>query len=346
MRAETQGKKANVRICLEKGGTEQSGKGNQTGHDQGSEGDLAHVDARSGTRVCGRAAGTGSGGRSARGSASGGTASSRGGGNGVSTSILGTGTSETGALTSTRGHVLLGVIGDGGKILTGEGTGVPGAARGRAGGRSVVRVVAAVTSGCSVVSEGSLEVGEVAVGGDSRARDSNETVVGALLGVLVDETTAVNTGHLRVVESRDLLELASVLVAAVFGEEEGQTVVAVGGNLLVPARDGVGRRVAPRVVVEGEEVAALVVGTAVHVLGSLVAVLADIGSRVTNGNGAVASVVAVLLEITSNGLNVRSAVGSVDVVDDLVTGEEKKSVGVVGECIDSSEQTLQVNSVV
>jgi hypothetical protein len=65
MRAETQGKKANVIICLEKSGAEQSGQGNETGHDKRSEGDLAHVDAGSGTRVGGRAAGTGSGGRCA-----------------------------------------------------------------------------------------------------------------------------------------------------------------------------------------------------------------------------------------------------------------------------------------
>ena len=334
------------RIRLEKGGAEQSGQGNHTGHDQRSEGDLADVHARSGTRVGGRAASSRSGGRSARGSAGSGTASSRGGGNVVGTRILGTGTSETGTLASTRGHVLGGVGGNGRKSLTAEVTSVPGVAGGRAGGSSAVRVVAAVTSGSSVVRECSLEVGEVVVGGNSRSRDGNETVVGALLGVLVDETTPVNTSHLGVVESRNLLELASSLVAAVFGKEEGQTVVAVGGNLLVPARDGVGRGVTPRVVVEGEEVAALVVGTAVHVLGSLVAVLTNISSRVADRDGTVASVVAVLLEIAGDGLDVRSAVGGVDVVDDLVTREEEKSVGVVGKCIDGSEETLQVHSVV
>lgn len=296
--------------------------------------------------MCGTGAGARTSGCRTGGSAGGGTASSRGSSNVVRTGILRTGARKTGTSASTRGHVLLGVTGHSREVLALEVAGVPGVARGRAGGRSAVRVVTAIARRSSVVGECILEVGEIVVGGNRRTRDGDKTVARVLLRVLVDETTTVDASHLLVVESRNFLELASVLVAAVFGKEERQTVVAVGLNLLVPTRDGEGRGVTPRVVVECKEVAALVIGSAVHVLGSLVAVRADIGSGVANRNGTVASVVAVLLEITSDGLDVRSTIGSVAIVDDLVTGEEKKGVGVVGKGINSGEETLQVDGVV
>lgn len=105
-------------------------------------------------------------------------------------------------------------------------------------------------------------------------------------------------------------------------------------------------RVTPRVVVESEEITALIIGTAVHVLGHFVSVAVHVGSRVTNWDGAVASAVTVLLEIASHSLDIRGTVGGVVIVDDLVTTEEEKSVGVVGEGIDSCEDTLQVDSIV
>lgn len=128
--------------------------------------------------------------------------------------------------------------------------------------------------------------------------------------------------------------------------QDGKAVVAVLFNLGGPARLSVGRWAAPRVVVEGVEITALVIGTAVHVGGHLVSVAVDIGGRVADGNGSVASAISVLLEITSDGLDIWGTVGGVVIVDDLITTEEEERVGVVGKSIDSGEDALQINSVV
>jgi hypothetical protein len=53
-----------------------------------------------------------------------------------------------------------------------------------------------------------------------------------------------------------------------------------------------------------------------------------------------------LLHVTSDGLDVRSAVAGVVIIDDLVTGEEEKSVGVSSESIDGREEALKVDVVV
>ena len=104
--------------------------------------------------------------------------------------------------------------------------------------------------------------------------------------------------------------------------QKGDAVVSVLLDLLRPTRLLVGRWITPGVVVESEEVTALVIGTAVHVFGHLVSVGIDIGGRVPNRNSSVASAVSVLPEIASNGLDIRSTVGRVIAVDDLVTAEE------------------------
>lgn len=216
-----------------------------------------------------------------------------------------------------------------------------------AGGRSAVGLVATIAGWGRVGSQLALKGAEVILLGDGGARDRDETVAGALLGVLVDKTAGVDWRHLiLVVQSGDSAESAGVGDASVLGKEERNAVVAVGLNLGAPARALVRRRVTPGVVVEGEEVAALVVGTAVHVCGHLVTVAVDISSGVADGDSTVATAVAVLLEVASDSLNVRSAVGGVVIVDDFVTGEEKEGVGVVGESVYCSEETLQVNSVV
>lgn len=230
-------------------------------------------------------------------------------------------------------------------------------------GGSAAGVVATVTGRGWVGGQGGLQSGEVGLLGHGGARDLDKTVAGAFLRVLVDETTGVDAGHLLVVEGLDFLELARALDAAVFGEAGGfvscaaawvcqenlqkwEAVVGVLLDLLVPAGLGVGRGIAPRVIVEGEEVAALVVGTAVHVSGHLVAVGVNIGGGVSNWNGSVASAVTVLLHVTGDGLDVWCAVGCVVVVDDLVTGEEKESVAVASESIHGCKDALKIDGVV
>ena len=131
-----------------------------------------------------------------------------------------------------------------------------------------------------------------------------------------------------------------------FNLQEGNAVVAVLLDLLVPAGLLEGRRVTPRVVVESVEVAALVVGTAVHVLGHLETVALDIGGGVTDGDLAVAAAADVLPQVTGDGLDVGRAVAGLVIVNDLVAGEEEQGVVVVGEGIDGGEQALEVDLVV
>ena len=128
--------------------------------------------------------------------------------------------------------------------------------------------------------------------------------------------------------------------------QNGDAVVGKLLDLLVPTGDGVGRRVAPRVVVETEEVAASGIVTTVHVVGHLVAVALDISGRVTDRNLAETASVHVGLDVTGDSLDVRSTVGGLVVVDDLVGGEEQQGVVVLCEHLDGSEDALQVDLVV
>jgi hypothetical protein len=128
--------------------------------------------------------------------------------------------------------------------------------------------------------------------------------------------------------------------------QNGDAVVGKLLDLLVPTRGGVVRRVAPRVVVETEEVAAGGIVTAVHVVGHLVAVALDVSSRVTDGDLAKTAGVHVRLDVTGDSLDVRSAVGGLVVVDDLVGGEEQQCVVVLCEHLDGSEDALEVDLVV
>ena len=181
---------------------------------------------------------------------------------------------ETVTLASTILHVLLGGLRDGGKrvrvnlpvlVLLGASVGATSL---------VVSTIALRVRGLLKSSLESVEVGEFL---NIITVDLDQTVVAILLGVFVDKTTRVDTGHFGGVQGADFLPLTLVGVATVFGKEERQTVVLEHVDLLVPARLGEGRGVTPGVVVESEEVATLVVGTAVHVLSHLQTVAVDIG---------------------------------------------------------------------
>ena len=354
-------------ITLQKAGAEKGADEHNSGADDRS---LAHV---ADEESVGSSAG-----RSSRSSASvGGTAGSVGGDSGhtagtglssggrLAAGVLATGAVETGTLASTVLHVLVGTVGDGGELAGLEVLDVPGVALGGALAGLAVGLVATVALGGGVVLELLHEVLEVVVLGVAVAIDRAEAVLGFFLGVLVDETAGVDGGHIVVVEGLDGTEGTGVGVAAVLRKagiklargraviyicgvnlQERNAVVAVLLDLLVPAGLGEGRRVTPRVVVESVEVTALVVGTAVHVLGHLEAVALDIGGGVTNGDLAVATAANVLPQVTGDGLDVGCAVAGLVIVNDLVTGEEEKGVVVVGEGVNGGEQALEVDLVV
>src|SRR5205823_3344279 len=121
--------------------------------------------------------------------------------------------------------------------------------------------------------------------------------------------------------------------ATKLGQKDGLAVVGVCLDLLVPSRLLKVRRVAPRVVVKGEEVTALIVGTAVEVLGLFHNVLGNIGGRVADRNSTAVSVGDVLLHVTGDGLNIGGRVRVVLCVDDLVSGKEEEQVVVFSECV-------------
>lgn len=280
-------------------------------------------------------------------SASGSDTLARAGGgsaSGLGTSVLGAVTLETIALTSTVLQVLLGGLWDGGESVTGDspvGSVLLGAGVGAASG-----VVVTVALGVGGLVKSLLQSIVVLQGLDTVIGDLDQTVVAALLRILVDETTGVDTGHLGGVKSLNLLELTGVGVATVLGKEQRKTVASEVLDLLVPARGGEGGGVAPGVVVESEEVGALVIGTAVHVLGHLETVGVDISGGVTDGNLTQVLGLQVGTQVTSDGLDIGGGLGGRTVVDNLVTGEESEGVGVTSELVDSSEDVLQVDVVV
>ena len=212
----------------------------------------------------------------------------------------------------------------------------------RAGG-----LVAAITSRVVGGLESLLKTLEVGVGLDIAARvDLDETVAIGLDGVLVSKTTRVDAGHVGRVESSNLAPVTAVGDAAVLGEKDGLAVVLVELDLLVPARLGEGRGVAPGVVVEGEEVRALVVRAAVEEEGLLLDVLGDIGGGITDRDLTGRPVANVALHVTGNSLDVSGCAGVVALVDDLITGEEEEKVAVVVERVDCGEDRLEVDIVV
>jgi hypothetical protein len=119
------------------------------------------------------------------------------------------------SLSSAILEVLLGVLWDRWETVAGD-LPVGGLWWARAcGGGSLVATVAGWSWGLLVCV---LEGGEIGALADGVARDVDETVVGFLLGVFVDEATGVDGGHVAAVEGGDLTELAGVCVATKLGQ--------------------------------------------------------------------------------------------------------------------------------
>lgn len=263
---------------------------------------------------------------------------------GLDARVLGTLARETFTLTGTLGQVLLGGGGHGGESIGGD---IPvGLLHLGAAGGTTSGVVVAIATRVVGLLESSLESLIVLVGGDLVTGDLGQAVLVGLLAVLVDQTTGVNAGHLFGVQGANLVELTGVGVAAVLGEEEGKSVASEVLHLLVPAGSGEGRGITPGVVVKGEEVTTLVVGTAVHVLGHLETVGVNIGGGVTDGHLTELTGAEESAHITGDGLNVRSGLRGGAVVDNLVTGEEGKGVIVLSELLHGCEDVLEVDIVV
>lgn len=253
-------------------------------------------------------------------------------------------TIKTGTSTDIAGHVLLGFLGHSGQD---SGADLPilrlaGALRSLA-----VLAIAAGTGGVVSGCVGLLQALEIRIGLNIAVGvDLDKTVTVGLNGVLVSKTTRVDTGHVRGVESRDLAPVTTVGDTAVLREEDRLAVVAVELDLLVPARLGEGRGIAPGVVVESEEIRTLVIRATVEEQSLLLNVLGNIGGGVTDGNGTGGLVADKALHVTGHGLNVGGSAGVVALVDNLVSGEEQEKVVVVVERLDCGKDRLKVDVVV
>lgn len=131
-----------------------------------------------------------------------------------------------------------------------------------------------------------------------------------------------------------------------FCSQERKTVASEVLDLLIPARDLERGGITPGVIIEGKEVAALIVRTAVHVLGHLETVRVDISGRISYRDLAVTTASNILSHIPSDSLHVRGRRSGVVAVDNLISGKESQCVGVVGEDIDGCEDVLEIDAVI
>lgn len=257
---------------------------------------------------------------------------------------MGTIASKTNGLAGTVVHVLLSLSRHGRQGVARD---LPLLGCSRALGSRAAGLVVTVASRVAGSGECLLQAIEVGIGLDlAVGANLNKSVAVGLDGVLVRQTTGVNAGHVGGVQCLNFAPVALVDVAAVFREEDRLAVVLVKLDLLVPARLGEVRGVAPRVVVESKEIGALIIRAAVKVEGLLLDVLGDIGGGVTNGNLTGRPVADIALHITSDGLDVGSSTGVVTLVDDLVAREEEEEVVVALERINCSKDILQIDVVV
>lgn len=124
------------------------------------------------------------------------------------------------------------------------------------------------------------------------------------------------------------------------------TVTRVLLDFCVPTRLSEGRGITPRVIVESEEIAANGIGSTVEVSELLINILSHISCSISYWNLTVSSVGDVVFHVAVQGLDVWCGNSVIWLVDDLVTINHEKKVGVVGECIDSGEDALKVILVV
>lgn len=217
---------------------------------------------------------------------------------------------------------------------------VPGVVEGRVGdqrsaaGLRVNTGLGAVASGDAAhvqLAELLLEVVVIDQGGDSTVViDLDEAILILLESPLVNQATGEGLGHLFAVQGLDFGEDTGLdFVAAVLGEENGEGGV---GEVLgqdVVAAGLVGGITTPGVGVEAEEVgtgAGGVLHVALEVVESVHQDVPDIGSGVTDGDGAGGLLGDVVLHVTDDGTNVGGSQASGILVDHFVSGEETKNV--------------------
>ena len=140
--------------------------------------------------------------------------------------------------------------------------------------------------------------------------------------------------------------------------QKRDAVVAIGLNLLVPASNlEVGSWVTPRVVVarkdvsnhsmiksrlnsrhlQSKEVGTCVLVTTVHIRGSLEAMVANIGSRIANGNDAEITFANITLDVANDGLDVGSSACQLGFIQHFIGSKEEQSVVVLSKELDGGK---------
>ena len=204
--------------------------------------------------------------------------------------------------------------------------------------RSVLILVNALGVGLLVLLGKVLEI--LLLGGLTTVADLDETVVILFLVVHVDDTTAENLGHLVIVKSGSLLELATGgtvrQVATVLSEEDWDRVLLEELDLLIVTRLLHAALTTPGVDVVAPEVDSSLLLTTVEVVGNLLTDVLVVVGGVANTEPAVALALDVLLGVTDGCLDVGRSLCVGLVVADFVTGEEANDVGVLSKLVDDA----------
>lgn len=155
--------------------------------------------------------------------------------------------------------------------------------------------------------------------------------------VHVHNATRPHLGHGIPVEGRHLGELPRLdFIAAIFGEEHGDGVVAELFGARLIARVSIAGVAAPRVDVVSPEIDGLVVVFAVKVVGHVVPDIRHIRGGISHAHRAIPFLLDVGLHVANSGLDVRTGVRGRHGVGHLIAGEEPDGVVVLGQLIDDA----------
>lgn len=189
-------------------------------------------------------------------------------------------------------------------------------------------------------------------GGGAFLGKVHETVVVGLLGVLVDDT-AREALHLRAVNGANLGEdTGGGGVAAELGEEDGNVAGLEDVDELVVAGLLEAAGAAPGVAVKSEHVTlghiiSITGERALEVVVRVCQDVADVGSRIADGDGPGYVLLDVILDVAGDSAHVRGDGGTrLLIVHDLVAGEEAEGVGVVLEGLNDCKGAVKVLGII
>lgn len=108
--------------------------------------------------------------------------------------------------------------------------------------------------------------------------------------------------------------------------QERDSVAGIVGNECVPPGDCEGTWITPGIIIDGVEVAALIIGAAVQILGQKLLVCGNICCGISGKDLAIVPIADILLHVPNYCFYVWGTVGIAGIVDDFVSGKECHSV--------------------